>query len=88
MPLGKVVVPHIRRFCQRTTIVVIAIFFTACATDPRSLCESLVPSSWTYLPQGASRLSRARIVIADDAVPDKRGEACLSRSSALVRTWR
>jgi hypothetical protein len=42
---------HARRFRQRTSIVVIAMLFTGCATNPRSLCESLVPSSWTYLPQ-------------------------------------
>jgi hypothetical protein len=51
MPLDKVVVLHIRRFRQRTSIVVIAMLFTSCATNPRSLCESWVPSSWTYLPQ-------------------------------------
>jgi hypothetical protein len=50
MPLDKVV-PHIRRFRQRAGIVVIAMLFTGCATNPRSICESMVPSSWTYLPQ-------------------------------------
>jgi hypothetical protein len=59
MPLDKVVDPHIRRFHQRTSIVVIAMLFTGCAANPRSLCESLVPSSWTYLrqaPQGSAGL--------------------------------
>jgi len=51
MPFERVVVPHIRRFRQHASIVVIAMLFTGCATNPRSLCESLVPSSWTYLPQ-------------------------------------
>ena len=51
IPLDKVVVSHIRRFRQRTSIVVIAMLCTGCSTNPRSLCESLVPRSWTYLPQ-------------------------------------
>jgi hypothetical protein len=48
MPFDKVV-PHIRRFRQCTSIVVIAMLFTGCATNPRSICG--VPSWWTYLPQ-------------------------------------
>jgi hypothetical protein len=51
MPLDKVVFPQFRRVRQRITIFVTAMLFAGCVTNPRSLCESLVPSSWTYLPQ-------------------------------------
>jgi hypothetical protein len=36
---------------MRTSVLVFAVMLTACAANPRSLCESLVPNSWTPLPR-------------------------------------
>jgi hypothetical protein len=39
---------------MRNNIFALAILLTGCASNPRSLCETLVPTSWTYLPQAPS----------------------------------
>ncbi len=46
----------LNRIVMRAGVIVVAIFLTACAANPRSLCASLVPSTWTYLrraPRGS-----------------------------------
>jgi len=36
---------------MRTGAIAVAILLTGCAANPQSLCASVVPSTWTYLPQ-------------------------------------
>ena len=68
---------------MRASIFVVAILLTACAANPRSLCASLVPSSWTYLPgapQGSGGLESSL-----PAPPYRTNEGQLVRS--INRLW-
>src|SRR6266851_2885866 len=68
---------------MRASIVAVAILLTGCAANPRSLCESLVPSSWTYLsqaPQGSAGLESSL-----PATPYRTNEGRLV--SSVHRLW-
>ena len=47
---------------MRVSVVVVLVLLTACAANPRTLCASLVPTSWRYMskaPAGADALERS-----------------------------
>ena len=39
---------------MRSSIAALTILLTGCAANPRFLCQTLVPNSWTYLPRAPS----------------------------------
>jgi hypothetical protein len=68
---------------MRPSSIAVAILLAGCAANPQSLCASLVPPTWTYLPQPPKEAAGLEALL--PAAPYKTNEGKLIAS--IRRLW-
>jgi hypothetical protein len=68
---------------MRPSIVALAILLTGCAANPRSICEAVVPNSWTYLSRAPAASAGLESSLPATPYPTKEGRLVTS----VHRLW-